>query len=136
MDSDFLRKLYLAHQECVLCPSPAEVSDFFVRLLSSLFADFRQLSHLSEQEFYAHMTDLQQTLERMIRHDAGSGDAQQITDKFFQSVPVLVHKLDQDITAMFEGDPASRSRSEVVRTYPGFYAIAAYRVAHLLHILG
>lgn len=136
MDSDFLRKLYLAHQECVLCPSPAEVSDFFVRLLSSLFADFRQLSHLSEQEFYAHMADLQQTLERMIRHDAGSGNAQQVTDKFFQSVPALVHKLDQDITAMFEGDPASRSRSEVVRTYPGFYAIAAYRVAHLLHVLG
>src|SRR5688500_13033388 len=37
---------------------------------------------------------------------------------------------------MFEGDPAAKSRSEVIRTYPGFYAIAAYRIAYELHSLG
>jgi serine O-acetyltransferase len=82
------------------------------------------------------MAELQQKLEQMIRHDTGSGNARQISDKFFHAIPALVHRLEQDITAMFEGDPASKSRSEVVRTYPGFYAIAAYRVAHLLHVQG
>jgi serine O-acetyltransferase len=37
---------------------------------------------------------------------------------------------------MYEGDPAAKSKSEVVRTYPGFYAIAAYRLAHELYRLG
>jgi serine O-acetyltransferase len=37
---------------------------------------------------------------------------------------------------MYTGDPAARSRSEVIRTYPGFYAISAYRVAHKLVELG
>ena len=37
---------------------------------------------------------------------------------------------------MYEGDPAAKSRDEIVRTYPGFYAIAAYRIAHELHALG
>jgi serine O-acetyltransferase len=37
---------------------------------------------------------------------------------------------------MFEGDPAAKSRSEIIRTYPGFYAIAAYRIAHQLHVAG
>ncbi|MFZ6010431.1 MAG: serine O-acetyltransferase, partial [Bacteroidota bacterium] len=45
-------------------------------------------------------------------------------------------KIDQDITAMYEGDPAAKSRNEVIRTYPGFYAISAYRIANELHRLG
>ena len=32
--------------------------------------------------------------------------------------------------------PAAKSREEVIRTYPGFYAVAAYRIAHQLHLLG
>ncbi len=31
-----------------------------------------------------------------------------------------------------EGDPAAKSRFEVIRAYPGFYAIAFYRIAHAL----
>jgi len=51
-------------------------------------------------------------------------------------MPAIREQIDQDVTAMFEGDPAAKSRSEVIRTYPGFYAIAAYRIAHALHKLG
>lgn len=40
--------------------------------------------------------------------------------------------LEEDATAIFQGDPAARSLDEVLLTYPGFFAIAAYRVAHLL----
>nr|WP_246202660.1 serine O-acetyltransferase EpsC [Fulvivirga lutimaris] len=31
---------------------------------------------------------------------------------------------------MFKGDPAAKSKVEVIKTYPGFYAIAAHRIAH------
>ncbi len=40
--------------------------------------------------------------------------------------------LDDDALAMFEGDPAANSVTEVVRSYPGFYAVAAHRIAHAL----
>ena len=136
MNKDFLKKLYLSHQECTLCPSPAEVSEFYVQLLSSLFADFRQLSNLSEEQFIQFMNDLKARLERLIRYDQGSGDPAKTSEKFFDHLPSLVDKLQQDVTAMYEGDPAAKSRTEVIRTYPGFYAIAAYRIAHLLHVLG
>ncbi|MEL7147946.1 MAG: serine acetyltransferase, partial [Bacteroidota bacterium] len=39
------------------------------------------------------------------------------------------------INAMYNGDPAAKSKSEVIRTYPGFYAIAAYRIANALYRL-
>src|SRR5690606_9549213 len=44
--------------------------------------------------------------------------------------------LDDDALAMFAGDPAANSITEVVRSYPGFYAVAAHRVAHELLRLG
>ncbi|MBT1705709.1 serine O-acetyltransferase, partial [Chryseosolibacter indicus] len=59
-----------------------------------------------------------------------------LTEEFFHSLPAIYEKINQDVTAMYEGDPAAKSRSEVIRTYPGFYAISAYRIAHQLHQMG
>lgn len=138
MDKDFLTKLYHSHQACPTCPAPLEVSNFYVELLGALFADFTQLASLSEQEFIQLIEKLQKELERILRHNPtkGIGNPAQIAQQFFDSLPGVFAKLENDITAMYEGDPAAKSRSEVVRTYPGFYAIAAYRMAHQLHTLG
>jgi len=138
MNKEFLHKLYLSHQECPTCPAPSEVSHFYVQLLGALFSDFTQLAALSEEEFENLIASLKKELERILRHNPnkGQGNPSQITEKFFSQLPVLFEQLQKDITAMFEGDPAAKSRSEVIRTYPGFYAIAAYRMAHELHVLG
>lgn len=46
---------------------------------------------------------------------------------------VLLHqKLENDLKAIFEFDPAAKSRAEVLISYPGFFAIAVYRLAHEL----
>ena len=44
--------------------------------------------------------------------------------------------LKTDISAAFVGDPACRSYSEVIRCYPGFAAMLAYRCAHVLYKAG
>jgi serine O-acetyltransferase len=44
--------------------------------------------------------------------------------------------LDTDIQAIYEGDPAAKTRAEVILCYPGFYAIMIYRMAHELYTLG
>ena len=38
--------------------------------------------------------------------------------------------------AIKKGDPAARNELEIILTYPGFYAIAAYRIANLLFVQG
>jgi serine O-acetyltransferase len=138
MDKNFLRTLYQSHQTCPTCPSPSEVSTFYVELLGALFADFAQLASLSEEQFEQHIEKLEKELERILRHNPakGSKNPSQLKDLFFDALPSIYEKLEQDITAMYKGDPAAKSRDEVVRTYPGFYAIAAYRIAHELHTLG
>jgi len=47
-------------------------------------------------------------------------------------VIVLHQKLEDDLKAIFEFDPAAKSRGEVLVSYPGFFAIAVYRIAHEL----
>src|SRR5690606_26154317 len=102
------------------------------------FADFTQLAALSEVEFYQLMERLQKELERILRHNPTKSSANHamIADRFFNSLPAICDKLENDVTAMYEGDPAAKSRGEVIRTYPGFYAIAAYRIAHELYTEG
>ncbi len=48
------------------------------------------------------------------------------------TIPEMYRILNTDIDAIFEGDPASRSKFEIIRAYPGFYAISFYRIAHAL----
>lgn len=56
-------------------------------------------------------------------------------DKFFESLPSVLEKLNQDANYFLENDPASNSIEEVYLTYPGFYAIAIYRLSHELYLL-
>lgn len=138
MDKNFVHKLYQSHQSCPTCPAPSEVSAFYVELLGALFADFAQLASLSEAEFEGHIGKLEKELERILRHNPtrGSVNPAKLGEQFFDALPTIYDKLSQDVDAMYEGDPAAKSREEVIRTYPGFYAIAAYRIAHGLHTLG
>jgi serine O-acetyltransferase len=40
------------------------------------------------------------------------------------------------VDATLDGDPAARSKHEIIFAYPGIYAISVYRMAHELHLLG
>jgi serine O-acetyltransferase len=138
MDQTFISQLYQTHQACTKCPSPAEVGQFFVQFLGTLFADFTQLNFSDERAFANHLESLKNELERIVQYNPnkGSGNAKTITDRFFELLPELYQRINQDIDAMYLGDPAAKTRSEVIRTYPGFYAVAAYRIANQLHQLG
>jgi serine O-acetyltransferase len=127
----FWQNLYQSHQACPTCPSPAEVAKFFSDLLGTLYPDYTQLSFPSETDFENHVMGLKVELHRILRYNPSKGTTETISvaEKFFQALPLLHEKIDQDVTAMFEGDPAAKSKEEVIRTYPGFYAIAAYRIA-------
>lgn len=61
--------------------------------------------------------------------------AQNITFEFMEKIPQIRAYLDTDIQAAYEGDPAARSRDEVILSYPGLYAISVYRIAHELVLL-
>ncbi len=55
------------------------------------------------------------------------------SEEFFAQLPTLAKKLDTDAQAALEGDPAAKSLEEVILSYPGFWAVCVYRLAHQLH---
>ena len=62
--------------------------------------------------------------------------ASEVTDRFLSRLPELRRRLMTDLTAAFDGDPAAKTREEILLCYPGIEAIYVYRVAHELLRLG
>lgn len=54
----------------------------------------------------------------------------EIWEKYVSTLPEILQKLNLDAKAIFENDPASNSIEEVYLSYPGFFAIAIYRLSH------
>ena len=61
--------------------------------------------------------------------------AREISRTFLGRVPELQSLLFKDVQAAFDGDPAAQSKEEIIFTYPGFFAITVYRIAHELYVL-
>ncbi len=59
-----------------------------------------------------------------------------IADNFFEQLPAIYDALLDDAQAILQFDPAATCIEEVIATYPGFYAIANYRISNLLQRLG
>ena len=59
-----------------------------------------------------------------------------LVESFVQRLPAVRTLLAADVEAAFEGDPAAKSYAEIVVAYPALHAIATYRIAHELHLLG
>lgn len=64
------------------------------------------------------------------------GDATAVCDRFFERLPELQRMLRLDVIAGFDGDPAAKTHGEVALTYPGFFAISVFRMAHELYEMG
>lgn len=57
-------------------------------------------------------------------------------DLFYLAFPKALELIKGDAYFIYQNDPAAKSIEEVVLAYPGFLAIAHYRVANLLHRIG
>lgn len=135
MDKQFLNRLLASHSGCTDCPSADDVATFFDTLLGLLFPGFRAASLRNVEKLELGMQHLENQLTGLVSvSDKQKCDAK--SKEFFTVLPGIYDALLEDIDAIYEGDPAANSKQEVIRSYPGFYAIAAYRVAHALQQSG
>lgn len=136
-------------------PSRKVVEEVVEDLRSALFPGYFGTSELNAASMRFHVGS---TLDRVIRVlkeqiwrglcfacDQDRGDdkcvdcdhrSSEITHAFFKRLPAVQAMLSTDVTATYEGDPASVSADEAVFCYPGLMAITNYRLAHELHHLG
>ncbi|GAB3233060.1 serine acetyltransferase [Algoriphagus aestuariicola] len=137
MDS-LIKKIHQAHQNSSDFPTPKTIHQFFEDLLGLMFPEFSAHNIREEDAVRSNLEELQASLTHILSRNLHlhSGDGEQLAQSFFKRLETVFDWINQDVEAMFAGDPAAKSRAEILRSYPGFYAISAYRIANLLHRLG
>lgn len=136
--NSFIKELAKAHRDVSKCPPPEMVISFFEDLLGLLFPEFAYERHAEELAVKSKMEQCRAELQTVLdqNEECVQNGATGLEDSFFDKLPHIRNLLLQDIDAIFMGDPAAKSKAEVIRTYPGFYAMAAHRIAHELLLLG
>jgi serine O-acetyltransferase len=118
-------------------PPTTAVNEFANNFINWLFPEYmgKVMPDIVLVEEYAHMlqVELQHLLEPM--QSQLPADAVQLSQEFMSHAPAIYDALTKDAEALYQGDPAATCLYEVIRAYPGFVAIAFYRIAHTLHKL-
>jgi serine O-acetyltransferase len=127
------RKSYV----CIL-PPRSEVHSFAAQILEILFPHFTEKRYDAAEEISLDFAKADITLRRILKPLASRlpESVDNAAERFFEQIPEVHRRLCLDAKAIFEGDPAARSIDEVILAYPGFYAIAIYRIAHVFQTLG
>ena len=134
----FLDKLYLSHTIKSILPSQKLVEDYLESLLAILFPSYSNKVFSSKEKLVLELNKNQKDLSILLLHLESEMDkkAEEISTLFYDQLAEVYELLLNDAKAIDDGDPAASSLEEVIRTYPGFYAIIIYRIAHLLYELG
>jgi serine O-acetyltransferase len=137
LSDSFLEELFQKHQNSPHFPKTQTIARLVNRLIFVLFPEQSKQSFGSvenlKSSFELIETDLAAIFKSMQQHLPQQ--AASLSRQFMQSIPSIYNTLLTDLQAIIDGDPAANSEYEVIRTYPGFAAIAYYRIAHELHKL-
>jgi len=133
IDDAFAAARFQAHRACTGCPSRHDVAAWLDDVLGYVFPE-QSLRRFDDLDAFRAFGDaLGDRLVGLV-HDCpdATAFAEKVAAGFLGAVAQLHARLEEDADAIVAGDPAAWNRSEVIRSYPGFYAIAAHRVAHAL----
>jgi serine O-acetyltransferase len=130
LEAAFIDRLCAARRAHRYPPELRELAEEFGRaVLEFLFPHFARTHRSERTEVAAEEARLRGLLSRALQRP-------EQLDRFFAELPAIYDALLADADAMYQGDPAATSRDEVILAYPGFFAIALYRIAHVLQELG
>ena len=130
-------------------PSRAVIIDVVKELRAVIFPGYFWSDSAAGMfpEYYTgyRLNDLYDRLEEQIEiallyanqemeQQEASEQADRICGGFFEKLPEVQERLLKDVQAGFDGDPAAKSKEEIISSYPGVFAIYVYRLAHILYV--
>lgn len=138
INQDFIAHLTAVHQQSRHVVPHSMSCAFLDGLLQLLFPSLAERSFASGTEVQAFALMLRADLEKILYRieERLPAPPARIADAYFLALPDLQAQLNEDAAAIENGDPAAANIDEVIRTYPGFFAVAVYRLAHHFCRLG
>jgi len=133
----FIKKLYDQHRSTKPGIHLSTVGELADGLMKLLFPTLCDKTYENQDDFAVDFLKLKTHLFQLLKKLPNPEvPIIEIQSKFIDSLPELMEAMEADADAILKGDPAAVDRVEVIRTYPGFYAIAIYRIAHRFCSLG
>jgi serine O-acetyltransferase len=134
MSEEFYRQILDKQQQAETIPSNKEITTWALQVIRLLYPEQSKKVFFSIDQLQEQFKKLEDELRDIMNATKACSncDNEKRAKSFFNELPELYRILNTDIQAIFNGDPAARSEFEVIRTYPGFYAISFYRLAHSL----
>jgi serine O-acetyltransferase len=128
----FVTLLYERRKNLRSFPDKRKTESFIDDLFHLLFISqgIHQLSHAELEALFVQVQNRFEEILFDLLHDKPAAKAQ--SDQFFAALHGVYDALTADAEAIYNFDPAARSMAEVLAAYPGFYAIAIFRLAHQL----
>lgn len=128
----FISKIETYNQQYMAkLPSVQNIEKFVDDVIDFMFP--MRLCHVNAKKSSELDYDiLKTTFSKLIACVVEKNNIEILTNNFFNTLDPVFEKLKLDAAAIMEFDPAAKSLVEVVRAYPGFYAVAVYRIAHEL----
>lgn len=137
MDQDFYQQIFNKQLKIEAVPSNEEIAAWALEVIRLMFPEQSKSEFTSVKDVENKFKLLERELNLIMDATKACHNCNisvQVS-QFFKTIPELYRLLNTDIQAIFMGDPAARSEFEVIKTYPGFYAISFYRLAHELYLL-
>lgn len=105
--------------------------------LSYSFADYfvgSELVNIKERLSKQILLAMTYGKENDTETDEIISQSEAICINFIKKLPYIQQMLLMDVQAGFDGDPAAKSKEEIISSYPGLFAIYVYRLAHELYV--
>ncbi len=131
------------HGRSMMVPSRKDIISILKNIQSMMFPDY---FHLEENEGKSREDILDNIFIKIKRQitaacsfcaycdDAPVVDTEALAYEIISEIPCIKEALIKDVQAIYEGDPAARAPEEIILSYPGFYAISIYRIAHEFYL--
>lgn len=134
MDKNFIQTLYKRQQSAQAIPANEEIAKWALAIIGLLFPEISDKIRSSVEEIEQDLEALKFQLNNLLDATQACKDCHNdiIAEEFINSLSTIYSTLKHDISALNSGDPAANNEFEVIRTYPGFWAIAFYRIANKL----
>lgn len=132
MNEAFLKQILGRHTQTKPFPATSDIKKLFTKIVLTLFPEQtrKQIVNLADlQLIWESIENGLESILHTMSHDLPASP-QEITQSYMKRIPGIYDLLLTDVQAMVDGDPAATTDYEVIRTYPGFYAMAFYRLAH------
>lgn len=98
------------------------------------YPNYYHFDNLSQEEALNRLDLLlEKEISIALKQDNRQDDPSDLKQIFIEMLPDIFYVLQTDLQAIYDGDPAAKSKAEVLLCYPGFYAIFIYRLAHALY---